>query len=58
LPFPTPGNLSNPGIKPTSPSSHALTGVFFTMASPGKPKVMKRRVVLIEAEEMGRSQIV
>ena len=35
LPFPTPGDLPNPGIKCVSP---ALTG-FFTTASPGKPKV-------------------
>ena len=34
LPFPTPGHLSNPGIKPTSP---ALAGGFFTTKPPGKP---------------------
>ena len=32
LPFPSPGDLSNPGIKPMSP---ALAGGFFTMAPPG-----------------------
>ena len=34
LPFPSPGNLADPGIKPTSPS---LAGGFFTMEPPGKP---------------------
>ena len=34
LPFPTLGNLPNPGIKPTSP---ALTGIFFTTVPSGKP---------------------
>ena len=35
LPFPTPGGLSDPGIKPESP---ALAGRFFTTEPPGKPK--------------------
>ena len=35
-PFPTPGNLPNPGIKPMSPASPALTGRFFTTEPPGK----------------------
>ena len=30
LPFPTPGNLPNPGIEPTSPASPALAGRFFS----------------------------
>ena len=34
LPFPSPGNLPDPGIDPVSP---ALAGTFFTTASPGKP---------------------
>ena len=29
---------SNPGIKPASPASLALTGRFFTTESPGKPQ--------------------
>ena len=33
LPFPTPGDLPNPGIEPRSP---ALTGGFFTTEPPGK----------------------
>ena len=34
LPFPSPGDLPNPGIKPASP---ALTGRFFTTEPPGSP---------------------
>ena len=37
LPFPTPGNLPYPGIKPASLVSTALTGGFFTIEPPGKP---------------------
>ena len=33
LPFPSPGDLHDPGIKPVSP---ALAGRFFTTVSPGK----------------------
>ena len=29
LPFPPPGDLADPGIKPTSPASPALAGRFF-----------------------------
>ena len=34
LPFPSPGHLLNPGIKPASP---ALAGGFFTAQPPGEP---------------------
>ena len=34
LPFPSPGDLPNPGTKPVSP---ALASVFFTAEPPGKP---------------------
>ena len=37
LPFPSPGDLPNPGIKPTSLVSSALAGIFFTTAPLGKP---------------------
>ena len=37
LPFPSPGDLPSPGIKPRSPSSPALAGGFFTTVPPGKP---------------------
>ena len=35
LPFPSPGDLPDPGMEPTSP---ALTGGFFTTEPPGKPR--------------------
>ena len=37
LPFPPPGDLPNPVIKPMSPVSPALAGTFFTTEPPGKP---------------------
>ena len=37
LPFPTPGDLSNPGIKPEDPVAPAEAGGFFTTEPPGKP---------------------
>ena len=37
LPFPFPGDLTDPGIKPTSLMSPALAGRFFTTEPPGKP---------------------
>ena len=36
LPYLSPGDLLNSGIKPTSLASPALTGSFFTTAPPGK----------------------
>ena len=36
LPFPTPGDLPEPGIEPKSLVSRALAGRFFTTAAPGK----------------------
>ena len=37
LPFPLPGNLPNPGIKPQPQVSPALAGGFFTTEPAGKP---------------------
>ena len=37
LPFPSPGDLPDPRIKPTSPVSPALESGFFTTEPPGKP---------------------
>ena len=37
LPFPAPGDLSDPGIKPASP---ALAGRFFTTMPPGKTRIL------------------
>ena len=39
LPFPSPGALPDPGIKPTSPASPALAGRFFTTEPQGKPSL-------------------
>ena len=36
LPFPTPGDLPNPGSEPTSLASPVLAGRFFTTAPAGK----------------------
>ena len=33
LPCPPPGDLPNPGIKPTSPATPAWAGVFFTTSA-------------------------
>ena len=37
LPFPSPGDIPDPGIKPMSPASPASAGGFFTTESPRKP---------------------
>ena len=37
LPYPTPGDLPDPGVKSTSLASPALAGRFLTTAPPGKP---------------------
>ena len=39
LPFPAPGDLPDPGIKPTFLASPALAGGFFTTLPPGKPQL-------------------
>ena len=39
LPFPSPGDLPDPGIEPVSLAYPALAGRFFTSESPGKPLV-------------------
>ena len=36
LPFPSSGNLPDPGIEPMSTASPALAGGFFTTEPPGK----------------------
>ena len=37
LPFPSPGDLPDPRIKPMSPAFPALAGRFFSTTPPGKP---------------------
>ena len=39
LPFPTPGDLPGPGIKPVFPVAPALAGGFFTPEPPGKSTI-------------------
>jgi len=34
LPFPSPGDLPNPGSEPAAPASPALAGGFFTTGKP------------------------
>ena len=36
LPFPTLGDLPNPGIEPMSPASPAMAGGFYSTEPPGK----------------------
>ena len=37
MPFPTPGDLPDPGIEPASLVSSGLAGGFFSTEGPGKP---------------------
>ena len=37
MPFPSPGDLPDPGIKPALPAPPALAGRFVTSEPPGKP---------------------
>ena len=56
MPFPTPGDLPDPGIKLTSFAPPALAGGFFTTVPPGikwgiatkKPKVMSLSLLSYE----------
>ena len=43
VPFLSPGDLPNPGIKPVSPT---LAGEFFTTEPPGKPKLLYALLLL------------
>ena len=42
MPFPPPGDLPDPGIKPAFPT---LAVRFFTTEKPGKPKNLARKVL-------------
>ena len=46
LPFPSPGDLPSPGVKPESP---ALAGGFFTTKPPGKPGIGERSFKTLNA---------
>ena len=43
LPFPTPEDLPDPGIKPVSPASPALAGRLSTTEPPEKPVVRQKK---------------
>ena len=55
-PFPSPGDLPNSGIKPTSLASPALAGVFFTTMLPGKPNRIYVTEVKYTYVHMGERQ--
>ena len=46
LPFPPPGDLPDPGIKPESPASPSLSGRFFTTEQLGKPEYVLKGTIL------------
>ena len=54
LPFPSLGDLPNPGIKPTSP---ALASRFFTTEQPGKPFFPELNDKLFEHKQLARLSI-
>ena len=47
FPFPSPGDLPDPGTEPTSLVSPALTDGFFTNAPPGKPISLQEACILV-----------
>ena len=53
LPFPSPGDLPDPGVEPTSPVSPALAGGFFTL-SHQQVASQKRGGLGTTSEEMQR----
>ena len=54
LPFPSPGDLPNPGTEPTSP---ALAGRFFTTEPPGKPLSPIKRFLFSAASKQRKERI-
>ena len=48
LPFPSPGDLPNPGIKSASLASPALAGGFFTAEPPGKHIFADSRLYMLK----------
>ena len=51
LPFPTRGDLCNPGIKSMSLASPALAGGFFTTVPPGKPINLIEQTIIFPNKE-------
>ena len=56
LPCPPPGDLPDPGIKPTSPASPELAGRFFTTEPPGKSICLVTTLQLEGPELQGRNK--
>ena len=54
LPFPSPGNLPNPGIESASAESPALTGGFFTSIPPGEPSKTSTTVEHRHLQSIGK----
>ena len=55
LPFPSPGDLPDPEIKPESLTSPALAGRFFTAEPPEKPIIyLFGESEILQEVEMGR----
>ena len=54
LPFPSPEELPDPGIEPTSLVPPALAGGFFTTAPPGK---LKRKMVMPISQGCGGDEM-
>ena len=50
-PFPTPGDIPNPGIKLASPASPASPGRFLTTEEPGKPSFKDRHGLKVKGWE-------
>ena len=46
LPFPPPGGLPDPRVKPKSPAAPALGGGFFTTEPPGKPGLTQSKCLI------------
>ena len=58
MPFPSPGDLPDPGIEPVSPVSPALAGGFFTTEPHGKSMlcfgaILKSKVKSLQAINAG-----
>jgi len=49
LPFPTPGDLPDPGVEPESPVSPALASRFFTTEPLGSPLLGSPRSIILGA---------
>ena len=52
LPFPTPRDLPDPGIEPTSLVSPALAGEFFYAAPVGKPSTVSCPLQILKLSEV------